>query len=552
MLPQGLTVYTTSIGAVRQERNACIALRQLFSTLGILHTEVDLADQKLVTRNWITTRSQKPHMPQVFVGEQFIADYELIDQWNEDGILQTNLAHALEIHAESPGARSLGKRPAKTTWNGELEECTPMPTPSPQPYHANKASGSDKWNPALEGIRRSSVDAMQLAQLDFEAWRREASSMGSEAKRLEVEEEAKRVEVEEEAKRVEVEEEAKRVEVEEEAKRVEVEEEAKRVEVEAEEEGRRLGAMKAKRREAEEMEAEQRKAGRYAVEAQEEAKRRETDAHEEMQRRAVHGEEEIQRCEAEAQTKRRQVEEEAKRKADVAAVAAAQTGAEINNLWIASSREEPLPPIFEHPIGPMIGPPFQAVVEMKGLLLDEQHKEALQTLDRLQHVEKDLKTSTLATMEQLAARAQQEPQPLLPRRPVQSRGPRTGQRRQNIAYTPSPLPPIRTSYSRRASQDLQGPSKLPLSHDHSLLTPTDLTIDMAVKDPVLMERAAENMLLDGWISQIQADALAILEDLKVGAKDLGLRSPKIPVPPQQRRPCSTRSKVQSTRRRRDS
>ena len=115
-----------------------------------------------------------------------------------------------------------------------------MPTPNPQPYHANKASGSDKWNPALEGIRRSSVDAMQLAQLDFEARRREASSIRSEAKRVEIEEEAKRVEVEEEAKRVGV---------------------------EAEEEGRRLGAMKAKRREAEEMEVEKRKAARYVVEA---------------------------------------------------------------------------------------------------------------------------------------------------------------------------------------------------------------------------------------------------------------------------------------------
>ena len=144
-----------------------------------------------------------------------------------------------------------------------------------------------------------------------------------------------------------------------------------------------------------------------------------------MQRRAVHGEEEIQRCEAEAQTKRRQVEEEAKRKADVAAVVAAKTRAEINNLWaeinnlwIASSGEEPVPPIFEHSIEPMIEPPFQAVVEMKGLLLDEQHKEALQTLNRLQHVEKALKTGTLAIMEQLAARTQQEPQPLLPKRPV--------------------------------------------------------------------------------------------------------------------------------------
>ena len=158
-------MYTTSIGAVRKERDDCRRLHQTFATLGIDYEEVDLADHKLITRNTIKIRSLKLRLPQVFVGEDFIADYDTVEEWNENGVLQASLHEALQAHASghdavlesqgtAPEPTSKPSDPGMTTAGSAAQACSAC------------SPASTEHHPAVE--RESSVSPSPVSTLKLE------------------------------------------------------------------------------------------------------------------------------------------------------------------------------------------------------------------------------------------------------------------------------------------------------------------------------------------------------------------------------------------------
>eukprot|EP00759_Apiculatamorpha_spiralis_P012106 PhF_6_TR19189/c0_g1_i2/m.28218 len=83
------TVYTTTAGAVRKTADDCRRLLALFDALRIKYENVIVDTPEM--RSMVEAMSQSKLLPQCFVGETFVGNYDDIMLENEDGTLSDKL-----------------------------------------------------------------------------------------------------------------------------------------------------------------------------------------------------------------------------------------------------------------------------------------------------------------------------------------------------------------------------------------------------------------------------------------------------------------------------
>eukprot|EP00667_Euglena_gracilis_P005570 EG_transcript_5606 len=118
-LPDGLVVYTTWIGALRKEQSDCKRLRLLFDMLKLQYIDIDVGFIPCL-RKKLSTVSGTTSLPQVFVANTFIGDYEAVQDLHDDGRLLPQLAVA--GYREVPNFRKMHIFDGEEVYMGENDE----------------------------------------------------------------------------------------------------------------------------------------------------------------------------------------------------------------------------------------------------------------------------------------------------------------------------------------------------------------------------------------------------------------------------------------------
>eukprot|EP01006_Ploeotia_vitrea_P012711 TRINITY_DN33599_c0_g1_i1.p1 TRINITY_DN33599_c0_g1~~TRINITY_DN33599_c0_g1_i1.p1 ORF type:complete len:359 (+),score=55.16 TRINITY_DN33599_c0_g1_i1:60-1136(+) len=148
MLPEGLTIYTTSLNVVRKEIDDCRRLRHIFDTHNIKYKEVDLSNNKVISKNQITKKSLEAGLPQVFVGENFLGTFDTIEQWNEnEDMLMSKLNEAGYKPQSEEESRRFDEEMQRQTEEiaaKEIQEQKDIRNPPPEPKFQFTSEASQK------------------------------------------------------------------------------------------------------------------------------------------------------------------------------------------------------------------------------------------------------------------------------------------------------------------------------------------------------------------------------------------------------------------------
>ena len=87
-----LILYTTSMTNDRQVRDHCRLLKNLLYVRRIEHSELDIADNAFLQRRLEKLCGGRFPMPLLFVGEQFIGNYPIVQELEDNGTFMEALA----------------------------------------------------------------------------------------------------------------------------------------------------------------------------------------------------------------------------------------------------------------------------------------------------------------------------------------------------------------------------------------------------------------------------------------------------------------------------
>eukprot|EP00667_Euglena_gracilis_P019741 EG_transcript_21213 len=102
--PNGLLLFTTYIGAIRKEADDCRRLRLLFDILRLQYVEVDVTELQFL-RKKLAQLSGTTALPQAFVGNRFLGEYDALQRLEDEGQLRAHLAK--EGYEEVPNFRRI-------------------------------------------------------------------------------------------------------------------------------------------------------------------------------------------------------------------------------------------------------------------------------------------------------------------------------------------------------------------------------------------------------------------------------------------------------------
>eukprot|EP01005_Ploeotia_sp_CARIB1_P000538 NODE_170_length_1293_cov_499.140652_g166_i0.p1 GENE.NODE_170_length_1293_cov_499.140652_g166_i0~~NODE_170_length_1293_cov_499.140652_g166_i0.p1 ORF type:complete len:356 (-),score=92.00 NODE_170_length_1293_cov_499.140652_g166_i0:149-1216(-) len=148
MLPRGLTIYTTSLNAIRKEVDDCRRLRHIFDTHQIKYKEVDFSINKVISKNQITKKSMETGLPQVFIGDTFLGSFDTIEEWNEnENMLMSKLQEAGYIPQSEEENRRFDEEMQEASdaiARLEIKEQKDINNPPPEPKFKFTSESSQK------------------------------------------------------------------------------------------------------------------------------------------------------------------------------------------------------------------------------------------------------------------------------------------------------------------------------------------------------------------------------------------------------------------------